>query len=137
MALRIINWNCGGILNKNIEILRLINDNPDVICISETKLNSLKQFSCPPNFNLIRKDRGGNSSGGGLVTYIRSNLQFEEISCQFQQYGIEIQGLKIFKGREYLNVFNVYIPPAVESLLDLRLGLNLLFQFFSSFGKMW
>lgn len=102
--MRIVNWNCAGINNKYTELSQL-SVNSDIICLSETKLNKSKKFFCPNGFNFIRKDRNDDSNGGGIITLINNKLQYSDISLDFSNHGIEVQGIKIFKGPDYFNIF--------------------------------
>ena len=134
--MRIVNWNCCGILNKQSELANIAL-NSDVVCISESKLNLTKKFYPPTNFNFIRKDRSTTSHGGGLITLIRDGMQYEEVIMDtgFSQIGIEIQGIKIFKDSEFVHIFNVYIPPAIENFQEMHNALPHLFHCFSNYNK--
>ena len=112
--MQIINWNCSGILSKNLELHNLTNI-ADIVCFSETKLNKSKNFICPNNFNYLRKDRHDDANGGGLLILVKNNIQFSEISANFSKYGIEVQEIKVFKDNYFINLFNVYIPPNIDS----------------------
>ena len=104
--MKITNWNCDGVNNKYSKLQNLAIDT-DIVCISETKLLNTRNFFCPSNYNYIRKDRGGEHAGGGLIIMIKNNLQYKEIKVDFSIFGIEVQGIKVFKDGEYLNIFNV------------------------------
>ena len=80
-----------------------------------TKLNKSKNFICPNNFNYLRKDRHGDANGGGLLILVKNNIQYTEIFENFLKYGIEVQGIKVFKDNYFINLFNVYIPPNIDS----------------------
>ena len=52
--------------------------NHDIICLSETWLNSSHPSSHYqiPNYTLLSKDRGMSSRGGGLAIYIKNSIAF-------------------------------------------------------------
>ena len=127
-----VSWNCCGIISKNLEISSLI-QNADVVCFTEIKLTPSKTFNCPNKFNFLRKDRQNDSTGGGLITLIKNNLQYIDVSPNFDKYFIEVQGVKIFKQNYFINFFNIYIPPNINTRI-LNHVLNLLFQFLEQFS---
>ena len=75
--------------------------NHDVICISESWLNSSHFNSTHklPGYVLIRRDRDVASRGGGLVIYINDSIKFERVD------------MPACKGAEIL----VYNPPSSAS----------------------
>lgn len=76
--LRIIQWNCRGILNKKPDILTLSKDF-DILLLSETFLKPNNFFSLGSDFNFIRADRP-NLNRGGLAMAIKKGINFTRIS---------------------------------------------------------
>ena len=89
----------------------------DIILINETKLDETNPASFYKNihYNILRRDRGGSSKGGGILMFIRkeikivkaeNSIDFEIISttllfgsniCNIictRQYGLKKYGLK-------------------------------------------
>ena len=79
-GLKIAHLNVRSLRNK-VDLLRLEQfDNVaiDVLTLSETWLDSNIQDSeiCLPGFTLVRRDREGSKSGGGVAIYVRDGLPF-------------------------------------------------------------
>ena len=69
------------VYGTKVDLLRLEQfDNVaiDVLTLSETWLDSNIQDSeiCLPGFTLVRRDREGSKSGGGVAIYVRDGLPF-------------------------------------------------------------
>ena len=86
MFFRITHVNINGLRNKTHEITSMLDyRQSDVLLVSESRLSA----SIPDSrisvdvYNLIRKDRK-HKSGGGLVAFVKSNVDFtiQEISLQ-------------------------------------------------------
>ena len=71
--LRIIQWNCRGIINKKGNLERILH-NYDVVLLNETWLQNKTNFFLK-KFNIIRKDRP-NHMVGGLIIAIREDIPF-------------------------------------------------------------
>ena len=90
----------------------------DIICLGETWLNS----KIPDNtithseYSLFRSDRSGEKRGGGLVTYIKSNIgKFAQMVPKYcvndenlEQIGIDIN----VPNHKKITVINSYRPPS-------------------------
>lgn len=62
-------------INKRYDLDQFLKKhNPDILLINETKLNSKHKIQFE-NYHLIRKDRLGNTQGGGTAILIRKNLK--------------------------------------------------------------
>ena len=87
-----------------------IENNSDVICISETWLDDTIDDSdvIIPGYQLFRRDR--NRHGGGVAIYIKDVLPVKEIS-ELKIEGIEIVGIEIkFQTKNFI-VACCYRPP--------------------------
>jgi len=95
----------------------------DIFCISETKLDSSIKVLNIPGYNFIRKDR--TSSGGGVGIFLKSTIPFKEIllkSAKSDQGNIEsitiLAQIGCFKS---IVISCVYRPKFSVSLEDLEL----------------
>ena len=71
---RVIGANANGIMSKLSSLNHIVPElNPSVICLQETKIRKLGKLNINGYtvFELVRK----NSSGGGLATLVKSELQ--------------------------------------------------------------
>ena len=79
-GLKVAHLNVRSLRNK-VDLLRLEQFDDiaiDVLTLSETWLDSSIQDSeiCLPGFTLVRRDREGTKSGGGVAIYVRDGLLF-------------------------------------------------------------
>ena len=75
--------NINSIRNKFEQLKLMLRENIDIIMISETKIDEsfpASQFVIPGYSNPYRYDR--NSSGGGLMIFIREDIACREITLQ-------------------------------------------------------
>ena len=80
-ALSILQWNADGLSTKVVELReRLVAENIDVCVIQETKL---KHDLVSPKIygykTILRADRKGTISGGGLLIYAKETIVVENI----------------------------------------------------------
>ena len=111
-SLRILQWNADGINTKADELgLRLKEDDYDICLIQETKLRENQRTPHFEGYISIRLDRSGRRGGGGLLTYIKNSLIFENVqatSCN----GTEASTLRVRIGKKrWVVICNVYCPP--------------------------
>ena len=118
-GLKIIHLNIRSLVPK-MYLLRswVAQHNPNIITLSETWLNSnISDNEIKlENYVLYRADRG--SRGGGVATYVSSNLTAELITPTVKPTHFECLFVKIiFHQNKYITVGNVYRPPSapVES----------------------
>lgn len=114
MAVKIMQWNAGGLLNKFIEFKNYVLNNdepPSIICLQETFLKANKNLKLD-GYNVIRKDRDGDYlTRGGLATLIRSNISYKIIESP---PNIECQVIEIKCRSLKFTVINVYCSPRSE-----------------------
>ncbi|KAA0186755.1 hypothetical protein HAZT_HAZT009772 [Hyalella azteca] len=112
--LTLLQLNINGIRNKLEELKEVVQKKkPHVIMIQETKLQKQHKTPILEEYSTVRCDRPQGNGGGGLLTYIHSNLQFRELT-NFQTYinGAERSVVEIRDGRNFtLRLANIYIPP--------------------------
>lgn len=105
-------------LRPKIDLLKawLTYNKPHVITLSETWLNSNisdNEINLD-NYVLYRKDRG--SRGGGLVTYVSSNLTAELVSPDENPLNFECLFVKIsLHENKRLIIGNIYKPPSAPA----------------------
>ena len=114
-------WNVRSLYNKfDIIKYEILKFQPDIINFSETWLhdNIIDNEINMSNFNLVRFDRGRNQDGtirrgGGICTYVKQGIIFEEYnasSCLNDNIEMSVIRLKIPFTRD-IYVFNLYRPP--------------------------
>ena len=112
--LNILQLNINGINTKLDELTQLTADQHiDIITIQETKLRPTSKTPKIPGYTPIRQDRR-DKDGGGLLTYVKSNITFTDIKLhqQCNINTIETQQIKIhLSNHKHLNIFNMYIAP--------------------------
>ena len=110
-ALRVMQWNAGGIARKIGELEeRLKTQLIDVCLIQESKLRKTDRTPFIKGFSTLRQDRVGGT-GGGLLTFIRNEIAFERLPGS-QKDGTEIQRCRIkFSKNRWATIANVYCPP--------------------------
>ena len=107
MALAIWQHNSNGIRSNLPEIKHLIeksSNKPEFICIQETFLkphNSIKL----DNYTAVRRDRL-NRAKGGVATFIRDNIQYEQIILDIEN--LEFITIKFKIGNEFYHLSNIY-----------------------------
>ena len=89
-SLRVLQWNAGGLRARSTELLHFLSSHPvDLICLQKSNLNSSSSFRIP-GFSALRFNRTHSRSGilsrdathasGGVVTFVRRDLSFSELS---------------------------------------------------------
>ena len=123
-ALRVLQWNAGGLCARSTELLHFLLSHPvDLICIQESNLNSSSSFRIP-GFSALRSDRTHLRSGilspddthasDGVVIFVWQGLSFSELSTSslsllnpYSNYvGVNISLNK----SSSVSFLNVYIP---------------------------
>src|SRR5688572_27454104 len=90
--LKILQLKINGIKNKIPELQQLLaEESIDVAVIQETRLHPSSKTPTISNYSVIRQDRPilapnkSKTNGGGLITYIKTNLPYTKIgraSCR-------------------------------------------------------
>ena len=114
-TLRYYYCNAHSFWNKRNEYQRLLATLEfDVICLTETWLNSEKTNGtfCPKEYRVFRKDR--NSNGGGVALFAKRELQTSAVSLDNRYSDLEILAVD-FAGQNALRVITVYRPPKCSS----------------------
>ena len=108
--MKVLNWNIRG-LSKNWAELLILADEYDVMALSETLLSYKRTNINIKGFNHIRVDREDGSNWGGMVIYIRENIQYLSFNIDNIHKDIEYIACKIYKGNKSLNLISIYIAP--------------------------
>lgn len=108
--MKIVNWNCRGFIEKRAEIQNLAGKY-DIVSPLETFLKDKHSNININSFNHVRKDRPTDTYGGGLLVFIKQDIQYSRFYLQNCPVGLEYIALKIFKGTESLSVVSIYYPP--------------------------
>ena len=114
--IKIIQININGIQNKNEELKVLIIENePDIVTINETKLYNDKNFLIK-RYTTIKKKRIGvthRKRGGGLITLIKKNLKHDNIKfIEIEKH--EFISVDIYFENQIVHLINGYIPPQAK-----------------------
>ena len=90
----------------------LVTGNVDILCIAETKLDSLfpnSQFSIPGFHNPLRMDV--NSRRGGLLVYVKSSLPLKMLTKFKLPNNIQIIPFELNLRKEKWLFVSIYQPP--------------------------
>ena len=131
--LRTLVVNCNGVHNKTAKLANMVGYvDPDILLLSETKLNDSVSSSefLPANYKGFRRDRA--TAGGGVMVAIKDTLVAEEV--ELIDVSTEIIWVKILlKNLHPLYVGSFYRQPSdrstdqldeLEKSLDYITGLN-------------
>jgi len=122
--LKIGHLNINSLRYKTILLSDLLYENEvDVFCISETKLDESMKVMNIPGYNFIRRDRTG--FGGGVGMYLKSAFRYTEFNLKSVDSGqgkIESISVKAQIGnRKSFIVCSLYRPKFSLSLADLEI----------------
>ena len=114
--LRIMQWNANGLKLKVGDLAdRLTKQHIDICLVQETHLSSKDRTPKITGYNGVYRTDRTYAKGGGLITYVKSELVFDKIG-NAKQDSTEVQMLKIKLARKkWLHLSNVYIPPPSNS----------------------
>ena len=113
--LRVMYTNIDGIVSSFLELKDYIrNNNPDVICLTETKLKEEIQLGIiSEGYNTWRKDRKGKC-GGGVLIMVKDDILVEEV--EFRDGMAEVLSIVIqTKDRERRKIIVTYVPPKTNA----------------------
>ena len=119
--LKILQWNADSLLSKMEELRDFLeSEKIDVFMIQETKLITTDPDPAFKGYTIVRQDRVQRvgcetNRGGGLITGIKEDINFREVSLDIIGEEDEItEWLTIelpTKDNEKLRLTNMYIPP--------------------------
>lgn len=115
VRLSVVCWNVRSLKARLHDLLDLVNNiSPDVLCLSETKLNTNDYVSIP---NFVASFQSRNSRGGGTGIMIRSELSFSFAKhTVFAGYcsknNVDVSFCRVDLARhKTLTIISVYSPP--------------------------
>lgn len=119
MSLEVIYQNVRGLRTKIDEFnYSLLASNADLVCVTETWLNSqfLDAELAASNYNILRRDRNyalsNSTAGGGCLVAYRNNLMVERLPEYETDLGlVEDLWLKVKLSDSYLHVCVIYMTP--------------------------
>ena len=106
-------WNANGIRGNSRELSQFLWDhNVDIMFINETRLTPKNQFYMA-GYNVVRKERIGNKTQGGVQILIKDNINYIEVNLNIRN--IESVAIKLCYSTVLASVYN---PPNAK--LNLR-----------------
>ena len=114
MLLTIISINVHSLIPRIHEVRRICSaQTPHVVCIQETWLCGMIADNCVSvnGYRTLRADRADQSGYGGVITYIRSDVSYEELSVELDN-AYEAIWISITTTTSKVVVANVYRPPS-------------------------
>lgn len=117
---RIAHWNANGLKNNLREVADFLErQNIDIFLVNETKLNEKTKCNIP-GYQCLRKDRPGNTAGGGVAIFCKNNIEYTEI--QTNTTSIESLAVKL---KNNIIITSIYARP--QTKID-KTDLNLIFN---------
>ena len=109
-------WNCFSIDNKK-QILNkfLIDNNFDIFCLNETKLDGDSRISFD-NYNIELKNR--NKNGGGVAIIIKKGIEYKRIE-KLEKFSLEVVVIEVKTNKKNINIISIYNPPEPNSNVNL------------------
>ena len=110
-TLKIFHWNANRLYKRLPELKQHLSTyNYDILCVQETYLKSNQQLNLN-GYTAIRKDYTGVGSGTGLVTLLKNDLVYTDVTpTQVGQTESIVVRVKVKTG--YIVVVNLYLSPS-------------------------
>ncbi|ESO00495.1 hypothetical protein HELRODRAFT_175932 [Helobdella robusta] len=107
--IKILQWNIRGIQSNFLELQVLVAEQqPQIICLQETKLNANKQKDIKQYVNYSKAaEPSQTNSAGGITTYINNTITQSEIKIN---QNLNIIVTKITTNKT-ITICNMYLPP--------------------------
>lgn len=103
-------------MGKQEELLHYMElNNIQIAAIQESKLTSKSKMKPSPNYTVVRKDRGNDVKGGGLLFFVHHTVPFQKLDTPTslkEDKHLEEITIQINSDDNPLKIRNVYIPPA-------------------------
>ena len=112
-SLKILQWNADGLNTKMLELRkRLIDEDIDVCNIQETKFQPKISTPKIPGYKPTKRaDRGGGIQGGGLITYVKETVIFDN-GQESSLDATESTTTRVqLNKKSWVTISNVYTPP--------------------------
>ncbi len=110
LGLCLLCWNAASLIAHGTEFLHILHtftQQPHVICIQETNLNSCKQFNIK-YYTLVTKHRNTGIARGGVAIFVRNDIHHTIINTDPD---LEIIKIQINFNNQCIDIINVYNPP--------------------------
>ena len=120
--LAILQWNADGLSTKVTELReRLVEEDIDVCVIQETKLGRNVISPKIQGYRaVLRADRKGTMSGGGLIIYAKDSLVYGHVQNSSLS-GTESATIKVKLNRaKWIHITNLYVPPVNSACLEVN-----------------
>ena len=117
MYITILQWNACGLAGHGNELKQFMEHDRqlhDVLFIQETLLKQTNKFTIP-GYNIIRQDRQGNRTHGGLATLVRNNLNYIEFD---KPDDVESITVRVKTENKYIVIANPYLSPNDSIIKD-------------------
>lgn len=121
--LKIITVNVNSIIHhqRRASLINMIKkEKPNIILLNETKLNAFHKIKIL-DYNIIRKDRTGNKTNGGIAILINKPIKYEIINLTSSNNNQILENLSIkikLKNNNNLIVTSVYAPGRSHKLFE-------------------
>src|SRR6266516_1725507 len=109
--LQVMQWNACSPVAHTAELQRYVStvdQAPQIICVQENKLAEGKNFNFP-GYDVVRKDRPGNTAAGGVATLVKQDINFKIINVDTVIESIRVE-IILSSGHKFV-IVNVYCPP--------------------------
>ncbi|KAL7287225.1 hypothetical protein TKK_0018656 [Trichogramma kaykai] len=106
LKLKIVFWNARSIFHKFSEVRKVAPEFDIIVCV-ESWLTSKHHISIP-NFREVRKDR--DSRAGGIVVWVREDVDFSEICFSLRKKRVETCWLRLNNCIRSMDVIICYWP---------------------------
>jgi len=105
--------NIDGVLSSRLELEDYLKEEkPEIVCLTETKLNDETNINFAKNYNIWRRDRRGKG-GGGTMVMIKKELMVDQVL--YGEGKAELISVKLKINEKELTVIVVYVPPKTGS----------------------
>ena len=107
--LRMMYTNIDGLLSSRLELRDyLVEVNPAIVCLTETKLNEIIKLDIDSNYNTWRKDRVGKG-GGGIMIMTRKDLVVKQV--MYGEGRAEVMYVQVENNSKEMIIAVAYVPP--------------------------
>ena len=111
--LKLMYTNIDGVLSSRLELEDYLKEEkPEIVCLTETKLNDETNINFAKNYNIWRRDRRGKG-GGGTMVMIKKELMVDQVL--YGEGKAELISVKLKINEKELTVIVVYVPPKTGS----------------------
>ena len=105
--------NIDGLLSSRLELSDCIKElKPDIVCLTETKLNDAIKLEINNYYNVWRRDRVGKS-GGGIMIMTRKDLVVKRVV--YGEGRAEVMHVQVEIDKEEMKIAVAYVPPRTGS----------------------